>query len=322
MDIRHMLDKAKAAIMSQRGRNVLTFLLFVLISLVLWIVMTLNEEVQKDLKCRVEIVNKPDSVTMVSYLPETINVSVKTRGTDMVKYHFGSSPVLRIDYKYYIHGNTIDLGESDMRTLLRQLFGSGAMISNINPDSLNLIFTSLPPHELPVIVDSRVTADASAIIAAPPRSTVDVVKVYAPFHLDDNIKSVSTYPVELNELNSSRVVKVRLRAPEGCRVVPDSVDVRIDVERLLVTTASVPIETINVPKGVKLLLFPNRVDASYMVTARGFDGKDRGFKVVADYDWLSRHPEATSVVLKVIDDKARVKGVSLAQDSVKYMIER
>ena len=73
-DIRDWFDKAKKAILSPQGRNVLVFLVFVVISAVLWMIMTLNEEIQKDLRCKIEIINKPDSVTMISYLPDAINV--------------------------------------------------------------------------------------------------------------------------------------------------------------------------------------------------------------------------------------------------------
>lgn len=319
--IQHKVRSIKAALLSARGKNILTFMLFIVISLVLWIVKTLNEDVQQDFKCVIEIVNKPDSVTMITELPSSINVTVKARGSNLVKYHFGFKPVISIDYQKYIRGSVIALGESDLRTILRQRFGAIATISNLNPDSLNIKFTSLPPRRLPVVVDSRVTADPTAMISTPPVSLTEYVDVYSIHGLPGDIKTISTYPVELTDLLESRIIKTKLKAPAGCRVIPDSVEVRIDVERLLVTKSIVTIEPVNVPKGVKLLLFPNRIDAGYMVTADKYSSKTPSFRVVADYRWIEAHPGATHVRLNVIDDGS-VKGINLAQDSVKFMIER
>lgn len=322
MNITGRLTALKGALLSPRGKNVLTFMLFIVIATVLWVVMSLNEEVQQDLKCRLRLVNKPDSVTMVSYMPDAVNVSVKARGTSLIQYHWGDPPVINIDYNYYHRGNTLTLGQSDMRTILRQYFGSGATISNLNPDTLNLIFTTLPPRKLPVVVDSRVTADPTAVISAPPVSLTETVEVYSAEPLGDNVKAVSTYPLELNDMDASRVVKVRLKAPQGCRVVPDSVMVRVEVERLLMTTVSVPITTINVPDDVKMLLFPNRVDVSFLATSTQLGNPTPGFKVIADYNRLSENPASATVPLQIVNEKSRVRGLKLAVDSVKYLIER
>lgn len=322
-DIRDWFDKAKKAILSPQGRNVLVFLVFVVISAVLWMIMTLNEEIQKDLRCKIEIINKPDSVTMISYLPDAINVNVRAKGSQLLKYSFGEQPTVKIDYKYFIKGNTISMGDAEIRGLFKNMFGSGAQILAVNPDSLQLQFTSRKPVRLPVYIDSHVKASPSAIILGLPKVNVDTVSVYSMAALDASIRSISTTPINITGLTSTKSVKVRLVAPEGCRVVPDSVTVTIDVEKLIAARANMQIETIGVPKGERLLLFPNNIEVSYMLPIADYEQNRRDFKIVADYRSIIESPGCKQVKLSVITlPTGHAQNFSLSADSVSFMIEQ
>ncbi len=298
-------------------------MVFVVISAVLWIIMTLNEEVQKDLRCRVKIVNCPDSVTMISRLPEAINVNVKARGSQLVQYMANEMPTLVIDYKYYIKDGRINLGDTELRSLFRNMFGSGSQILAVNPDSLSLTFTSRPPVRLPVSVDSRITAAPTAILLSVPRADIDSVSVYSTGVLDPSVTRISTTPIQISGITASRTLKVRLIAPAGTRVVPDSVTVRIPVEKLIVSTASMPIETSGVPAGEKLLIFPNHVEVTYMVPVADYEKNRRDFKIIAQYPTDSEKAAGNRVRLRVLTlPTGHAQNFSLSTDSVSYMIER
>ena len=53
---------------TQRGKNILTFGVFLAISAILWVVLSLNEEDQVDMHMRLKIEHVPDSVIIVSTL--------------------------------------------------------------------------------------------------------------------------------------------------------------------------------------------------------------------------------------------------------------
>lgn len=323
MNIAEIIHNVRNAVLSPRGRSMLIFLMFVAISGVMWMIMTLNEEIQKDLRCRIEIVNCPDSVTMVSYLPEAINVNVKAKGSQLIKYSWGDMPTVKVDYKYFIKGNTISLGEADMRGLFRNMFGAGAQILAMNPDSLNLQFTSRAPVRLPLTVDSRVTSSPSAVLVGTPKCSSDSVLVYSVNPLDPAIRRISTAPVVLSGLEESKTMRVRVLAPAGTRVVPDSVNVTVEVEKLIVSKADVAIEAVGVPKGENLLLFPDHVEVSYMLPMDDYKNSRRDFRVVADYNSIAKNPGGRRVRLKVVTmPTGRAQNFSLSLDSVSYMIER
>ena len=64
---------------SEQGHNILLYLFFVVISFIFWMLMTLNNEVEKDYRVIVNVNDLPDSVTFVNDYPSVIRVKVKDK---------------------------------------------------------------------------------------------------------------------------------------------------------------------------------------------------------------------------------------------------
>lgn len=322
MEIKNIAQKTKNFLNTPKRHEFMVFLVFLGISAVLWIVMQMNKEVQRDMRCRIEITNIPDSVTMLSTLPEAINVNVSAHNSQFLRYDWGSSPVIKFDYKYFIHGNTMTLGDAELRTAMRNLFGSGAQILAVNPDSLTLLFTSLPPRRVAVTVDSHVTTAPNAVLTSAPTALTDSVLIYSAEPLPVSVRTISTAPVALEGVAKSQKVKVKLEAPKGCRTIPDSVYVAIDVEKLINTSRKLAITPINVPKGSRLLLFPNQVDVNYMIPISELERNIMPVQLVVDYRWLDANPSATKLPVLRNHVHGTVRGLSLNLDSVSFMVEQ
>ncbi len=323
-------DKARRAediirqhIFSPRGKSVLTFCVFLAISAALWVVMSLNQEMQQDIRCRVEIVNKPDSVAMISYLPDDISVSVKSRGSQLIKFSFGTPPTISIDYKYLIHGNHISIGNSEMRALLRNVFGQNAQILSFSPDSLNLMFTSRSGVSLPVNIAAQVSTRSDFALAGAPKCVPESVMVYSIRPLDPIADKAVTTVIQYENIYETQTVHTRVIVPPGCRAFPDSVSVTFRVEPLIARSIKVPITTVNVPDSIRLILLPTTVTASYMVPANMYNDQLPPLAVTADYRSIDLSHPARRIRINVDSSKApALRNVRLSTDSVEYMIER
>lgn len=301
----------------------MTFCVFLLISTGLWLVMSLNQDVQQDIRCRIEIVNQPDSVTMISYPPDHISVSVKSRGSQLVKYSFGSSPTITLDYNTLARNNRITLGVSDMRVLLRDIFGQNAQIISFNPDTLNLTFTSQPGVYRPVRIDTRITTRSDVALSAAPKCVPESVVVYSTEPLDPLMDYAKTQPIQYNNITESKTIRTRVIVPTGCRAVPDSVDIVLRVEPLVARTIQLPITAINVPDSVRLILLPTTVSLSYMVPASHFRDQVPPIKVYADYRSLDlTHPSRRIGINADNTNAPSLRNIRLNIDSVEYLIER
>ena len=310
-----------ALLRSQRGHNALVFFAFLAVSAILWLVLALNEEEQCDLRLPVRLTHVPDSVTIISPVPEFISVSAQTRGTQLLKLNYGNPPTVNIDYRAYRSRDAVRLRDTDLKALVRATLG-GATVMIVSPDTLNLAYTSRPGIKLPVVVDYKVTPGPQATLVGRPKLSVDSVAVVSLRRLPDNVEAVTTEPIRLAGLNESVTQRVKLISPSNSRVIPDSVDVTIDVERLILKTRRVVIEPTNVPADCKLITFPAQIDVLYMVPMSAYKTSDPHFRVIADYKTIKPDAATHNIKLRLTDVPTNLQNVHLSADSAEYIIER
>lgn len=319
MDLRRFPSDIMAALRSQRGHNVLVFLTFLAIATVLWWVLALNDEDQRDVRLPVRITNVPDTVTIISKVPDNIGVSLRTRGSQLLKLTLGRIPTAQIDFRAFRTGDVIRLTDADLKAIARASL-DGASIIVVSPDSLNLAYTTDPGRPVPVTVDAVVTHGPRATITGKPHMSVDSVMLFT-LSRADNVASVATEPVRITSLNETVTRRLRVIAPPGTRVVPDSIDVTFEVEPLIFKTRKVAVEPINVPLGHKLITFPAQVEVSYMVPVSVYKSSEPRLRVVADYRNIDRSAHSRNMRIRLVDVSPAFSNVQLASDSVEYIIE-
>ncbi len=254
--LKELLRRAGEAIRSPRGRDVLMFMLFLFISAVLWGVLALNEEEQYDLRMPVRITHVPDSVTLLSKGPDALTVNLRARGTQLLKMSLGDTPGVNIDFRVYRSGEYMHLSNAELKALARNASG-GSQVSVLYPDSISIPFTTHPGFKLPVRANVQATPGPRASLSGRPRVAPDSVKLYAlGGHLPSGVDYINTEALSLEAVEGQQTRRLRLLPPPGTRAIPDSVDVTIEAEPLIMKRRRVVIEPVNVPANIKLIYFP------------------------------------------------------------------
>lgn len=317
------LHRILAASHSPRGRDALMFMVFLCISAILWSVLSLNEEEQYDLRMPLKVTHIPDSVTMISSGPEALSVSLRARGTQLIKMSLGSTPTVNIDFRAYARNSVLQLNNAELKSIAR-MAASGSMVSVVTPDSLALPYTTHKGYSLPVKVDYKVTPSPQSSLAGRPRLSIDTVKVYmAPGHeLPDGYNSVDTEPIRIIGIDQTTTQRVKLLGPSNSRVIPDSIDVTFDIEPMIFKSRKVVIEPVNVPSEIKLITFPAQIDVFFMLPMSSYSSGDVRFRVVADYNSIDHRRGSRMVKLKLSDVPQHLQNVQLSADSAEFIIEK
>ena len=79
-------SRISALLKSNSGKNLITYLIFVIIASIFWLLLTLNTDIQRDINVAVNIKNQPDSITIINDIPETVKVTIKDKGSNLIKY--------------------------------------------------------------------------------------------------------------------------------------------------------------------------------------------------------------------------------------------
>ena len=318
--LKELLRRAGEAIRSPRGRDVLMFMLFLFISAVLWGVLALNEEEQYDLRMPVRITHVPDSVTLLSKGPDALTVNLRARGTQLLKMSLGDTPGVNIDFRVYRSGEYMHLSNAELKALARNASG-GSQVSVLYPDSISIPFTTHPGFKLPVRANVQATPGPRASLSGRPRVAPDSVKLYAlGGHLPSGVDYINTEALSLEAVEGQQTRRLRLLPPPGTRAIPDSVDVTIEAEPLIMKRRRVVIEPVNVPANIKLITIPAQIEVMYMVPMSAYTNSDPHFRVIADYRRISR--KRSKIRLRLTDVPQNLQNVQLSADSAEYIIEQ
>lgn len=313
-------DRINRALHSSRGKDVLLYLMFVVVASVFWLLLSLDNEVQRDFDIPVELTDVPDSVTLIGTPPQSIGVSVKSKGSQIVRFIWGSAPVLKIKYDpMLVRDNRFFMSHARLDARLREYFGAGVMISSLRPDSISLPFTTGPGKRVKLDIKADVHPSLQCIISGPVRANVDSVTLYSTGDIPRSLTSVETDLISKSDLKDTMRYEVRIKPLPGIRIIPDKVIVTVPVEPLISKKRSVAVSAINVPDGVGLITFPSKVEVSYLVAISDYN-EDLPLKAYVDYESIRQGSSYLPVIMTLAPDIYH--NISLSPDSVEYIIEQ
>lgn len=320
MKITSITTSIKRKFHNARGKKVWQFTLFVFISFIFWLAITLNEEFRFDIKCPIKINNIPDGTTLISLPPSAIKVNVKSKGLHFLKYKLKDAPILEIDYKKYHQINRIALGTNELQEISQQVFGINSNATTFSPDSIIIFYTTTPGKNIKLVTNIDTNTENNYIISGIIESDIDSVTLYAINDIPSNIISLETELIKCKGITQNTTIKAKVKTPNGMRAIPDSVNVAIQVESLISKRRMAQIEILNTPENRRLITFPSQIEINYLVPKSLFNNEDNIIKVVVDYKDI--YINNSKLPIKFIDIPSNYKSVTSKIDSVEYIIEQ
>lgn len=305
---------------SSKGRDFLIFLLFLAVSYGFWVILALNDDIQQEVRVRLEISNVPSGYTFITEPPEYLTLGVRDKGTVLANYSLSGGKTLKIDYSDMIFDESRDrvtLSTQILENRLRTFFDPTTQIVSLRPDSLSLIVTDRTPNPAKVIPDVDVTPASQFVIAGNIKVVPDTVSVYSARHLHVRPRTVSTVKITRTELKDSLTLEVRLQSEPGTRIVPDKVKLTIPVEPLIAKNREIPVHLLHASEDM-VVLFPSFVRVSYLLPMSLYNSENNVVTVTADFAKRNNG----KIPVEIGSLPAYYRGVELSTDSVEYLVEQ
>lgn len=317
--LKKFLLECRLALRSAKGRNVVLYLMCVCVAFLFWIFLSLDNEVQRDYEIPVEIDNIPDSVVIIGSVPRTINAMVQAKGSQLIRFWGGRTPVLKLKFNdYATPDRTFEMSKMKIDSRLREYFGQAAQIISVRPDSIYAPFTTAPGKVLPLKINLDVKASLQSIISGEIISDFDSVKVYSDSEIPSGLHQIETELGSAYELKDTTVFDLKIKQLPGMRIIPERVKVTVPVEPLISKRRMVPIEVTNLPEGSQLVTFPSSVEVSYLVPMSAFND-DYPLKVTIDASKIDLSKPKTKVLPSLTPD--HYHNVTFHPDSVEYIFQ-
>ncbi len=271
----------KAFLFSKANKEFLIFLLFFVVSSVFWLLKTLDEEYEEDFNIPVKIINLPENAVVVSDVPSTVKVTLKDRGTMILRYLYGTnfSPIV-INYNDYTPENmTLSVSGTDLRRKIIPQLASSTRLSTLRPDGLTLEYVIGNGKKVPVRFKGDVKTEYPYFLSGV-KCRPDSVTVFASTETLAHISAVYTQAQSFPNFKESRTVNLPLQLIPGTKITPGTVKVTLFSDMYTEKTVEVPIVGVNFPAEKMLRTFPSKVNVSFQI------GLSR-FKTVKAEDFIS-----------------------------------
>lgn len=317
------IQKIRKFLLSNKCKECLVFLFFVLVSFAFWMLQTLDDVYQTEFKVPLRLKNVPKEAVLTSELPNEVRVRVEDRGTVLLNYMLGRTffPVSFDFNDYRDKGTHVHISSAELlKKVAAQLNVSTHLIS-VRPDTLDFIYTMGKAKKVPVRLNGEVRAGLQYYVSHI-GFVPDSVIAYAPQEVLDTLTAAYTERVDLENVADTLHKRVSLQKLKGVKFVPAYNDLSVYVDMYSEKTVEVPIVGINFPANKVLRTFPSKVQVTFQVGLMHFkEISSEDFFIGVTYeDILKANGDKLLLTLKSVPDY--VSHARIIPVSVDYLIEQ
>ncbi len=327
MNIMSIIEGIKKFLFSNMNKEFLIFLFFLLLSGVFWLITTLNETYEKEIKVPIQVVKMPKNVVITSKATDTLRVTVRDKGWVILSYLYSNQiDTLSVPFKTYDQGDGHGtVSNADLKRITDQQIEASSKVITIKPEHLTFFYNNGECKRVPVRWTGRVIPDQLYFISQVEYKP-DSVDVYASKEKLETIRTIYSEPLNFVSFRDTLQVDCRLSHPSDVKVVPEQVRIVFHTDVLTEEVMeNIPIRCINVPEGKTLRTFPSKVSVRYIAGVSQVKSlRPTDFVVELNYNDIlnaneTAKPEKCTIQLKQIP-----QGISRAILDIKqvdYLIE-
>lgn len=318
--VRNILKAVRNFLFSGLNKEFLIFLFFLALSGAFWLLMTLNETMEREFKIPMRLTGVPRNAVITGELPDTVRVTVRDKGFTLVTYDFRPLVFRFSNYADEDEGKGVIPLTDVQKQVLSQMYGSSKLLQ-VKPGAFDFYFTYGTSKKVPVVFRGKITTSKSYYLAHT-EFYPSMVTVYANKQQLDKLQTVEIEPFNYRNLQDTIRQAVKIRKIRGVKIVPSTVRLSVYPDVLTEETIDVPITAINMPPGMVLRTFPSKVTVRFTIGASLFRTiKPNLFKVVVDYEELAANP-SDKCTLQLRSVPRSVSKASLEIDRVDYLLEQ
>lgn len=320
MWVKKTLSKLKTSL---NIKDVLSFLLFLLLSSAFWFVHTLDRERQNVLSVPIEYTGMPEEIEVTNKLPSKIKVTIRDEGVKLLQYSRRKLDPMNIDLKrvYFSKGKIIITPDQLKSRISKYLLQSTAVLS-IEPDSLVIVYRKLSSKDLPIKIGSTLQLAQQHMLSDSIRIEPSKIKVFGPKHVLDTMKAVYTESISQKNISDTMSIQQKLKRVKNVKFTFDDVNIGIFVEMFTENKVDLPITVINNPENLNIRTFPVSVTATYNIGLSNFKKVNVGdIKIVFDYKDVENAQKRKNK-LRIINNSPYIYNLRINPEEVEYLLEK
>lgn len=313
------------ALWGHRSREILVFLFFLCVSFGFWLLQTLNESFETEIRVPLVLSDIPDNVVVTTEPPAQLVVTLRDRGTSLMRFFRERERMpLELDFRKRddgaLNARVLLTSSELMRTVQAHFNGATAHILSVKPDTVEYYYNRGLPVRLAVKACGEISTSPQNYLQGISFSP-DSVSVYAPTAILDTMMHAYTQPLDMTGLTENASATVSLRGMKGVKYEPETVGLTALVGYYTEKTVEVPIKGLNFPADKELRTFPSSVRVTFRVGSSMYQKvTSDNFVIAPTYEELLQNPYSKyRPHLRSMPDG--VSNVRISPIEVDYLIE-
>lgn len=310
-----------------RRGNIQAFLVFLVISILIWQTEKLRQTYQEDTALNIVCSNVPEDYVTPPVIDNSVNVRVEGAGFSLVRMYLFNSRNVYVDVsktrRFSSGGRTWAMfiprklvhNKTDLPEHLR--------IVDVFTDTVMIPLLTVQKRKLPVVVQDNVTLLPQRIFSSPRKITPDSVWVTATNDVMDTIQAVYTFPEAPQTIGDTLIKDLQLILPEMATASSEVVHVEYDVEPFSEKKLQIPIEPVNVAPGYSCRMFPPNAKVSFYVGLSQYEQADEGeFRIAADFSNVHPGDKASRIRVSILKAPDFIQNVSFEPSYAEFILEK
>lgn len=319
--INDTLKEIKDAWHSPKGKEIFTFLCFVILAASVWFFLSISDNRERTIQIPIELTNVPEKTVLLQDMPPYVEARIRDKGPVILSYNIKNIPPIKISFER--HNNNKDAIVISNNTLIeyaRRELKSTTSILDFAPDSIRINYTHDEGKRVPLKTPAHITTSPHSTLSDSIYTTPDSVTIYGKAAQLKDISEAYTEEIVINSITDTTRVRIAVRSIPGTRIIPDSATVVIPVEEYTTKSISVPIVIGNIPKGYTIMSFPSHVTLTCLVPMSKYaETTAEKFLIGNTFEQMQSTAGSFGAIV-VTHAPDYVRNIMLSQDSVEYIV--
>jgi len=319
-----VLEEINAFLHSQKWKEALIFLCFLLLAFGFWYLQSLQQEYEIEIAVPVKYKNVPPDITFTETLPEKISAQVKDKGTVLLNYSFGRKFVpIEINMKTISNTDssfTITSKEIEL-DIQRQLVTTTSLIE-FTPSRMDLKFSKRLQKDFPVSFDGIITPEPGFQLSGDIIIEPSYVTVYGGQQILDSLTSIKTTFTEIKKINTTTTQTVHLEKPATIAIAPQTVNITIPIEEFTEKVLEVPVICTDIPSEFTVRIFPAIVKVTCNIPlSRYKDLSADQFAISIPFTDLEQNTSG-SISIQLSQKPDWIKSPTITPNKIEFILEQ
>lgn len=324
INFNQILLKVKYFLSNISWQNCLTFLFFLVLSIIFWCFQISSKKINISRKIQISYSNINDSIIFEENLPSEIKISVKDYGSSLINYFKLGDDTININFEniYSKERNGYSIEGVELENLVKNKILPSSELISITPNSLNFNYHKASVKRVAVIFDGIVNIPIGYQLEGDITIFPDSVTIIGSKTKLDSINYVYTKQDTLKNVQKNKNIEESIIPIKGVNIKPKSILIEIPIKEFVEREISIPIECINLPDNRSIQFFPSKISITFFVNIeRSKIINENNFKIVANYKDIAKDTNATSISVSLVNQPEYVRIKKIEPSEVEFILE-